>query len=582
MSLLEVKNLSVEFTTENRRFKAVDDISFTIQPGECMALVGESGSGKSVTSMAIMRLLSPKSSSISGNIHFIHKGASKSLLALTEREMQQMRGASISMIFQEPMTALNPLIKCGEQVAEVLRLHLRLNRRDAYRRTLELFDQVRLPRPESIYHSYPHQISGGQKQRVMIASAISCRPSLLIADEPTTALDVTVQKSILHLLGDLRREYNMAMLFITHDLGIVSEISQQISVMYKGKLVEEGNTQSVFKQARHPYTKGLLACRPNLETRWNRLPTLDYFIKVANTGEIQESGRSLTTNDSNIESETSRRIRHQQLYNAAPVMKIQGVTKTYPVESKSWRFKKEKITAVDQVSLDIYPGEVLGLVGESGCGKSTLGRLVLKLDDITSGNITYRNQNLDAIGSKELRALRKKIQIVFQDPYSSLNPIKRIGESIVEPMLVNKIFRQYSQCKKAAIELLEKVGLQAEHFDRYPHEFSGGQRQRIVIARALSVNPEFIVCDECVSALDVSVQAQIINLLKDLKAENNLTLLFISHDMGVVKYISDRVAVMQAGKIVELNEADKLFADPQQAYTKHLIDAIPKLNSSKF
>lgn len=580
MSLLEVQNLAVDFATEDRKFTAVDQVSFSIDPGECMALVGESGSGKSVTSMSIMRLLNAKTTQLGGRVLFNHDDTSQDLLLSTENEMQKIRGRKIAMIFQEPMTALNPLMKCGEQVAEVIRLHLKLDKKSAYHKTIALFEKVKLPRPNSIYHSYPHQISGGQKQRVMIAMAISCNPSLLIADEPTTALDVTVQKSIIQLLNDLAREQNMSMLFITHDLGIVSEISNKVSVMYKGRIVEQGNTHEIFKNGKHPYTKGLLACRPRLDIRWKRLPTLADFMTSHEDGSITETDYHTVENQPSLmEDEALKSVRLSKIYNEPALVEINQVRKEYAIKNEGWSFKKNRLSAVDNVTLKIYPGEVLGLVGESGCGKSTLGRLVLRLDEISGGSIMYNHQNLSLLSQRQLRGLRKKIQIIFQDPYSSLNPIQRIGESIMEPMLVNKIHQSRVTAKEAVMQLLEKVGLRPEHFNRYPHEFSGGQRQRIVIARALSVNPEFIVCDECVSALDVSVQAQVINLLKELKEERNLTLLFISHDMSVVKYISDRLAVMQSGKIVELGDADEVFKNPQHEYTQHLIRSIPAISS---
>jgi peptide/nickel transport system ATP-binding protein len=494
--------------------------------------------------------------------------------------MQAYRGKEISMIFQEPMTSLNPVIKCGEQVAEAIRLHLGLHRKEAREKTIELFKKVKLPRPASMYDAYPHQLSGGQKQRIMIAMAISCHPSLLIADEPTTALDVTVQKSILELLKELQAEFNMGMVFITHDLGVVSEIAHRVAIMYQGKIVETGTNHEIFFNPQHPYTKGLLACRPNPNTRLKYLPTIADFMENPEESNTAGNGSLKNIIEKNQgETPEERKNRHLALYQQPPILTLKNLHKTFAIKSSFWGLKSEQVQALDNINLSVYPGETLGLVGESGSGKSTLGKTILRLIDPNAGEIWYRDKNIHALGTKEMRKLRKHIQIIFQDPYASLNPVQRIGDAITEPMEVHKLYASAKARKNAGMELLEKVGLKPEHYNRYPHEFSGGQRQRIVIARAISVQPEFIICDECVSALDVSVQAQIINLLQQLKREQGLSYIFISHDLSIVKYISDRIAVMKDGKIEEIGEADDLCNNPKSTYTRQLINAIPVLTS---
>jgi peptide/nickel transport system ATP-binding protein len=578
-SLLQIKNLVTSFQSEERRMVAVNNISFSINPSETLAIVGESGSGKSVTSLSVLRLLNEKTSRITGEVLFRKDGKLIDLQKISEQEMRPFRGKEIAMIFQEPMTSLNPVLTCGEQVAEVLRLHLGLNRKEAKEKTIDLFNKVKLPRPDFIYHAYPHQISGGQKQRVMIAMAISCNPRLLIADEPTTALDVTVQKSILDLLRELQDEFKMSIIFITHDLGVVSELAQNVAIMYKGKIVETGNVNEIFKNPQHPYTKGLLACRPNLDIRWPVLPTISDFMKESEDGTYSSTGYSLGLDEKNIlEINNQRKKRLDSIYQLEPLLTLDRVNKSFTIRKSGFSGGSQTIAAVKDVSLSLFPGETLGLVGESGCGKSTLGKLILRLLEPTSGKIIYKGMDLSHLTSEKMRLMRKKIQVIFQDPYSSLNPIQRIGDAIAEPMMVHKIHASKSACRNAAMELLERVGLSPEHYSRYPHEFSGGQRQRIVIARALSVNPEFIICDECVSALDVSVQAQIINLLQQLKKEQGFSYIFISHDLSVVKYISDRIAVMNGGSIEEIGDADEIYNHPKSEYTRQLIDAIPRLS----
>lgn len=574
--ILQINQLSIRFETEQRVTQAVQDLSFSIHKGETLAIVGESGSGKSVSSLATMQLLrTPKGKIITeGNIQFSSPTLGNiDLLKANEKTMQSIRGKEISMIFQEPMTALNPLYTCGSQMVESILVHQKISKKAAKEWALFWFEQVKLPNPKAIFDRYPHQISGGQKQRVMIAMAMCNEPSLLIADEPTTALDVTVQKTILELMHELQQKNKMAMLFITHDLGIVAEIANQVLVMYRGKMIEQNNTQNLFKNPQHPYTKGLLACKPPLDFRPKRLPTVQDFVSwQADGSAISKEVPAICKEDQTEE----RKIAHATMYAQAPILEIKNLNKTYA--GKRSLFKKEtSFQAVKDVSFLVYPQETIGLVGESGCGKSTLGRSILRLIEATSGEVIYKKQNILKLNKEALRNLRKEIQIVFQDPYSSLNPKITVGEAIVEPMLVHQLYTP-AQAKEKAIELLEKTGLQAIHFDRYPHEFSGGQRQRIVIARALALNPSFVVCDESVSALDVSVQAQVLNLLNDLKKEFGFTCIFISHDLGVVKYMSDRMLVMQKGEIVEMGNPDEIYAHPQNIYTQELINAIPKIN----
>ena len=577
-ALLEIKNLVTEFHTEEGIVKAVNDVSFTLNKGETIGIVGESGSGKSVTSLSTMRLIPNPPGKISGGEILFHQADKVvDLVQLSEKEMRAIRGNEIAMIFQEPMTSLNPVYTCGEQVAEAIILHQKVSKKEAKTITIDLFTQVELPRPEAIFDSYPHQISGGQKQRVMIAMAMSCNPAVLIADEPTTALDVTVQKTILELMLKLQKEQDMGIMFITHDLGVVAELADKVVVMYKGKIVEQGNVMDIFTNPQHPYTKGLLACRPPLQRRLQWLPTVSDFMTVDDVGVMRETNKSVkeVTNSLVISPEETA-AKHQILYAQEPILEIKNLKTHFPIKKGVFGKAKEVVKAVDDVSFQVYPGETLGLVGESGCGKTTLGRTILKLIEPTAGQIIYNNEDLTGLTSKQMRAYRKEIQIIFQDPYSSLNPRITIGEAIMEPMRVHNVFNTDAERKAKVIELLKRVSLLEEHFYRYPHEFSGGQRQRICIARSLALNPKFIICDESVSALDVSVQAQVLNLLNELKAEFNFTYIFISHDLSVVKFMSDRMIVMQRGKVVELGLADEIYADPKTAYTKELIDAIPK------
>ena len=581
--LLEVKDLEVQFETENGTITAVKRISFTLHRGETVGIVGESGSGKSVTSLSIMRLIAEPPGRISGGkiLFYTEGGDVLDLLALSENEMQKHRGNDIAMIFQEPMTSLNPVYTCGDQVMEAILIHQKVNKDAARAQTIALFEKVQLPDPERAFRSYPHQLSGGQKQRVMIAMAMSCNPSVLIADEPTTALDVTVQQTILELMKDLQRESDTAVVFITHDLGVIADIADRVLVMYKGEIVEEGAVEQIFKSPKHPYTKSLLACRPPLGDRLRRLPVVADFMEVVKnddgTTRIVEKADNvgqLLTEMKIPQSEIQTRL--SDLMKNEPILRVENLKTWFPSKRNFFGKPIEFVKAVDDVSFDVYPGETLGLVGESGCGKTTLGRTILRLSPATEGAIFFENNDLTKLDADKLKALRRDIQIIFQDPYSSLNPRMTIGSAIMEPMQVHNLYKNDTERKEKVIELLETVSLDANHFNRYPHEFSGGQRQRICIARALALNPKFIICDESVSALDVSVQAQVLNLLIELRQKMQFTCIFISHDLSVVKFISDRMVVMNKGKIEEMGVADEIYNNPQKEYTKRLIAAIPK------
>jgi len=577
-TLLEIKNLVTEFRTEDETVKAVNDISFTLNKGETIGIVGESGSGKSVTSLSVMRLIpNPPGRIASGEMLFHTANGIIDLAKADEKTMRTLRGNEIAMIFQEPMTSLNPVYTCGDQVAEAIIVHQKVNKQEAKLRTIELFKKVQLPRPEAIFDTYPHQISGGQKQRVMIAMAMSCNPKILIADEPTTALDVTVQKTILELMNKLQLEHDMGIMFITHDLGVIAELADKVVVMYKGKVVEQGSVLDIFNNPQHPYTKGLLACRPPLNKRLKWLPTVADFMTVDKEGVMKETNKSVeeVTNSLIISAEETA-AQHKVLYAKEPVLQIKNLKTYFPISKGLFGKSTEFVKAVDDITFDVYPGETLGLVGESGCGKTTLGRTILKLLEPTEGQIIFEGHDLTNLGAKEMREYRKKMQIIFQDPYSSLNPRITIGEAIMEPMKVHNVLANDAERKARVMELLRRVNLPEHHFYRYPHEFSGGQRQRICIARSLALNPKFIICDESVSALDVSVQAQVLNLLNELKHEFGFTYIFISHDLSVVKFMSDRMVVMNQGKIEEMGLADEIYNNPQTEYTKKLIGAIPK------
>ena len=570
--LLTVRNLKVSFSRDGLWNEAVHGIDIDVFEGRTLGLVGESGSGKSVSSLSVMRLLNEKVSRIVADSIMIE---GEEIKDFNEGQMADIRGKRISMIFQEPMTSLNPVYKCGYQVSEMILQHEEVSKKAAKERVISLFKQVMLPRPEAIYDSYPHELSGGQKQRVMIAMAIACHPKLLIADEPTTALDVTVQLEILKLLRKLQDETGMGMIFITHDLGVVAEIADDIAVMHNGEILERGTVQEILNHPQHPYTKGLLACRPPMDIRLKRLPIVKEFLD----GQWQ-GGKEQILHDLQI-TEAERQDHLKQLYTKTPLLKVENLKTWYPLRKGVFSRVYGHVKAVDDVSLEVYEGETLGLVGESGCGKTTLGRSILRLAEPTGGKVWFDGIEVTALKGQALRDFRKQAQIVFQDPYSSLNPRITVGEAIAEPMRVHHCEdagRGTKGLRDIVCDLLEQVGLQAEHYDRYPHEFSGGQRQRICIARALAVNPRLVICDESVSALDVSVQAQVLNLLNRLKKDRNLTYIFISHDLSVVRFMSDRVLVMYNGKPVEMNDADELFDHPQNDYTKKLIDALPGIH----
>lgn len=569
LPLLRINDLSIDFIAESGTTTALKNISLSVVRNQILAIVGESGSGKSVTALSLLQLLPKTATVTNGEIIFSENGKKEiDLTRLSKTELQLIRGDKIAMIFQEPMTSLNPVVRCGHQVAESLKLHKKLSGPDARQQAIEWFRKVKLPEPEKVFSKYPHQLSGGQKQRVMIAIAMCCKPSLLICDEPTTALDVTVQKNILQLIKDLQHQEKMGVIFITHDLGVVSEIADNIAVMYKGEIVENNAVTEIFRNPQHPYTKGLLACRPILHQKGRRLPTVTDF--------LEEGKSQISTTEQRQEIGTVEKILPEIL------LHVKELSVWFPVKKNLLGKPLSFTKAVDGVSFEVTKGETLGLVGESGCGKTTLGRTLLRLIEPTAGEIIYNGIDLTKKRISEITPLRKDIQLIFQDPYSSLNPRLTIGTAITEPMKVHGLYKNDMQRKEKVMDLLEKVDLEAKHFNRYPHEFSGGQRQRIVIARALALNPSFIICDEPVSALDVSVQAQVLNLLNDIKKEFGFTAIFISHDLSVVRYISDRIMVMHKGRIVEEGDADDIYYHPKNEYTKNLVASIPgkKLNYS--
>jgi len=556
-SVIDINNLCISFKNGSNELKVVNSISFCVKQNSILGIVGESGSGKSITSLSLMGLLPKHKCMISGEAWF--EGGN--LLEKSDKEFQKLRATKIAMVFQEPMSSLNPTVLCGKQVFEVLKLHSNLSKKDIKNEVLALFEKVKLPRTEEIYHSYPHQISGGQKQRVMIAMALACKPQLLIADEPTTALDVTVQKEIVLLLKELQKETGMSILFISHDLSLVSEIADEVLVMKEGSVVEYGNVKDVFLHPKEDYTKALIQSRPSIDKRLKVLPT----VKDITDGVIQEEEYT---------SEQRKKF-HQRLYFKEPLLTIQSLEKHF-FQKGFWFTPTKTVKAVNNVSFNVFEGETLGLVGESGCGKTTLGRTLLQLEKATGGKVFYRGKDISKLSVREAKKLRKDIQIIFQDPFSSLNPRITVGEAIIEPMKVHSVLSSNKERKKHVFNLLKKVGLQEEYYDRYPHEFSGGQRQRIGIARAIALHPKIIICDESVSALDVSVQAQVLNLLNELKEEFGFTYVFISHDLKVVKYMSDQLVVMNQGKIEEIGDADDVYQNPKSPYTQTLIEAIPK------
>ena len=598
--ILKLESLRTYFHTDIGVVKAVDNLNVQVMPGQTLGIVGESGSGKSVTSLTVMRLLPPRTARIEEGSKIVFAG--KELTEASDAEMRKIRGAEISMIFQEPMTSLNPVYTTGNQVMEAILLHQDVTEEQAKQQTIDLFREVGIPDPEERIHMYPHEMSGGQKQRVMIAMALSCNPKLLIADEPTTALDVTIQAQILDLMRKLRDERNMGMIFITHDLGVIAEIADEVAVMYRGKLVEYGDVKSIFVHGKHPYTKGLLACRPKLDSAAKRLPTVPDFMDT-----IYHEDGSYTVQEKILEDgwleKMAKQGRERHLYplsklaelgfsgnkedyregttfvadDEQPLLSVRDLQMHFPIKKGLFGSVVDHVKAVDGVSFDIYPGQTLGLVGESGCGKTTTGRAIMRLINPTGGKVLFNGIDITTMSQKSLRPYRKKFQIIFQDPYGSLNPRKTIEGTIMEPMDVHGLGQSYKEKREMVLDLLEKVGLPGKQYlNRYPHEFSGGQRQRICIARSLAVKPDLIICDESVSALDVSVQAQVLNLLKDLQLEFGLTYIFISHDLSVVKFMSDMMAVMNGGKFVEYGPSESIYANPKREYTKRLISSIPR------
>ncbi|MEL6346134.1 MAG: dipeptide ABC transporter ATP-binding protein [Myxococcota bacterium] len=571
--VLSLSGLKTFFHTDEGVVKAVNDVSFSINAGETLGLVGESGSGKSVTSLTIMQLLPETSANIEGG-QVVFLG--NNLLEMSRSDVRKLRGDDMAMIFQEPMTSLNPVFTVGDQVAEAVRLHRGVSRKEARDRTIELFRQVGIPTPEYSIDKYPHEMSGGQKQRVMIAMALSCEPRLLIADEPTTALDVTIQAQILDLLRTMRDEYGMAILFITHDLGVIAEIADKVAVMFRGRLVEFGDVVSIFKHPNHAYTKSLLNCRPRLESRFKRLPTVSDYLKVWKTDDGEWGWEEIPDAEAQIEANFVGEIARNIEPAGEPILQVRDLQVWFPIKKGILRRTVDHVRAVDGISFDVYPGQTLGLVGESGCGKTTTGRAILRLVEPTGGQVLFQGRDLGQMSASEMRDIRRDLQIIFQDPYSSLNPRLTVAQAVTEPMKIYGIGSSDTDRRARCAALLEEVGLLPEHMNRYPHEFSGGQRQRICIARTLSLQPKFIICDESVSALDVSVQAQVLNLLNDLKEKYALTYIFISHDLSVVKFMSDIMCVMKDGKLVEKGPADAIYSDPAESYTRDLIEAIPK------
>ena len=558
--LLDVRGLSVRFGSST----VVDDVSLTVHRGECIGLVGASGSGKSVTSLALLGLLPSGAAQVDGHAQLHTDHGTVDLLHSSKDLLRKQRGRSIAMVFQEPMTALDPVYTVGEQVAEAVRLHLGMDKRAAREHVVEIFTEVQLPEPEKLYDRYPHQLSGGQKQRVVIALALSCSPDVLVCDEPTTALDVLVQREVLDLLRELQRTRHMGMIFITHDLGVVREVADRVLVMHQGRVVEDAPVETLFASPQHPYTQGLLACRPRRGEDPRRLPTVEDFLSGtagAHTGEF-------------IGSE-ERRAHVEKLMQQTPLLTVESLAKSYVRSAGAFGGRKVESRILQDIGFDVYPGETLGIVGGSGSGKTTLGRSILRLIEPTSGHVRYRGRELTTLSEPEMRKLRRELQIIFQDPYSALNPRITIGAAILEAMRVHGLGANASERRSRIIALLERVGLLAEHYDRFPHQFSGGQRQRIVIARAIALEPALVICDESIAALDVSVQAQVLNLLNELQDEHQLTYLFISHDLNVVRYFCDRILVLEQGRIAELGVADRVYDHPEAPYTRMLVDAIP-------
>ena len=558
--ICSVNNLTIKLKEESSSRIIVRDISFSLEPGVSMGIVGESGSGKTITALSLLKLLPPRMFISDGQIHWHgSRNQDVDLAMLDEKEIQKIRGRQISMIFQEPMTSLNPSLRCGWQIREAVSLHLRESPKRIMSQTLQLLKEVQLPSDKAFYNKYPHQLSGGQRQRIMIAMALAGNPSLLIADEPTTALDVTVQRKILDLLDDIRRNRGMSMLFISHDLGVIRQICENALVMYQGEVVESGRVDDLFDDPQHPYTRGLISCRPMLGSRPVRLPTLADFLSPGPDAGGPEPGPAIS------------QATHAE---EVPLLKVTDLHTRYVLKKSFFGKPLRSLEAVDHVSFHVCQGETLGLIGESGCGKSTLGRTLIGLIRSRKGEILYRGESVTKLRGKQLNEYRRKVQFIFQDPFSSLNPTMKIGPSIMEVMRVHGIHSSRKHRQEAALGMLDDVGLPGEFFNRYPHEFSGGQRQRIGLARALATGPELIICDESVSSLDVSVQAQILNLLNELKDKLKLTYIFISHDLAVVKYMATRILVMKDGRLLEQGPSNDLFLHPETDYTRELINSI--------
>lgn len=569
-TILRLTDFKTYFESDGGVVRAVDGISFVVKTGQTLGIVGESGSGKTVTGLSIMGLVDlSNTQNVDGGIQYrMADGQLVDLVKIAAKDFRKIRGKEIAMIFQEPMSSLNPVMRCGDQITEMILLHKGIDKKMARQEVLRWFERVKLPTPERIFDAYPHQLSGGQKQRVMIAMALSCDPQILVADEPTTALDVTVQQSILNLMKELQESLGITIIFISHDLGVIRQIADDVVVMQNGLIVEQGTVEAVFRNPRHPYTKGLLACRPPLGRRLRRLPTVADFLN----GEVTEDGLK-----NNILSEDEMKTRLSNLSQKEPLLKVENLEVSFGGQKRLFRKNHETVEAVKNVSFEVYPGETLGLVGESGCGKTTLSRAILRLIDTqVTGRAYYAGKDVFGLSSRAMQAYRKGVQIIFQDHYASLNPRKMVGSAIMEVLKLHQEKMAEKVMKEKVMDLLEMVGMEPFHFSRYPHELSGGQRQRICIARALAVKPEFIICDEPVSALDVSVQAQVLNLLKDLQEKLGLTYIFISHDLSVVKFMSDRMLVMQNGQIVESGPSDQIYANPQELYTRALIAAVPE------
>jgi peptide/nickel transport system ATP-binding protein len=604
-TVLDVRNLQVEFSDDGNVVKAVNGISFELHRGETLGIVGESGSGKSVTSLATMGLLQNPGKISGGEIWFRpqQNGEALNLVELPEAEMQLYRGGDIAMIFQEPMTSLNPVFNIGFQLTEAILRHQNISSTEARQKAIDSLVEVKLlpsdeqirqnlietspkaldeqqltqlvkQHKEAILERFPHQLSGGQLQRVMIAMAISCNPLLLIADEPTTALDVTVQATIIDLLGELQQKRDMAMIFITHDLGLIAEIADKVAVMYKGQVVEQGDAAQIFTNPQHPYTKGLLACRPTLDRHPQKLLTVSDYMSVEETatGDVVINAKQPAEPPEVTSADIAQRI--AALDRQQPLLQIRDLKVGYPIKGMFGGTKRH-FMAVNNVSFEVKKGETLGLVGESGCGKTTLGRSLLRLVEPLSGQIIFEGRDITKLKGKPLQKLRREMQIIFQNPFSALDSRMKVGDAVMEPLVIHSIGKTKKERQQRAAYLLERVGLDADAMNRYPHQFSGGQRQRVCIARSLALNPKFIICDESVSALDVSVQAQVLNLLKELQEEFELTYIFISHDLSVVKFISDRILVMNRGEIVETGNAQEIYQQPKQEYTRKLIASIP-------